>query len=288
MLETLWTNTMWFISSIGIERLTSRQNFAPLAVGVLLQFVIILLLILLFRLWKKKDWKFSLLFELALEKIYEFFEEILEETGKRWIKVYVVSLFFVILLSNISSWILDVIRIVFVDPEWLSKYIQIPTTSFEFNIAIASVSVILFLVAQFRYLWVLKFFHEYLPITGNWILDISRDDVKWLMYRPAKIVIKIFDIAISLFVGLLDIVWVFAKVISLSARLYGNMIAGGVLLTFLVIGINGLTQNLMSADFPLLAPLILYAQWLLVALIQAFVLPLLVGIFMKLAQTTDE
>ncbi|NOZ45037.1 MAG: hypothetical protein GXP45_08070 [bacterium] len=70
--------------------------------------------------------------------------------------------------------------------------------------------------------------------------------------------------------------------------MYGNMIAGGVLLTFLVLGVNGLTQHLMSIDFPILAPLILYAQGLLVAVIQAFVFPLLVGIFMKLAQTNAE
>lgn len=106
-----------------------------------------------------------------------------------------------------------------------------------------------------------------------------------LVYWPAKILIKIFDIAISLFVGILDIVGVLAKVISLSARLYGNMIAGGVLLSFLVIGLNTASQNLIGANFPLLAPLILYAQGLLVAVIQAFVFPLLVGIFMKLAQT---
>ncbi len=288
MLGTIWNNILSFVSSIGIERLTSREHFMPLALGVALQFVIILLIIFFFRLWRRKNWKFSILFDLLLEKVYEFFEEILEETGKRWIKVYVVSLFFVILLSNLSSWLLDVVRIVFVDNEALTHYIQIPTTSFEFNIAIALVSVVLFLVAQFRFLWVWKFFHEYVPIFGNWILDISRDEVKWWLYWPAKVVIKLFDIAISLFVWLLDIVWIFAKVISLSARLYGNMIAGGVLLTFLVIGINSLTQNLMSVDFPLLAPLVLYAQGLLVALIQAFVFPLLVGIFMKLAQTTDE
>ena len=228
------------------------------------------------------------MFELAVEKVYEFFEEILEETGKRWIKSYVVTLFFVILLSNLSAWILDIIRIVFKDVEALSNFIQIPTTSFEFNIAVALVSILLFLVAQFRHFGFFAFFHEYLPITGKGILDVSREEIKNpLVYWPAKIVIKTFDIVISVFVGLLDIVGILAKVISLSARLYGNMIAGGVLLTFLVIGVNTLTQNLMSANFPILAPLILYAQGLLVAVIQAFVFPLLVGIFMKLAQPSE-
>jgi len=93
-----------------------------------------------------------MLFELMVEKVYEFFEEILEETGKRWIKVYIVTLFFVILLFNLLSWVLDIIRVMFVDIEAISKYIQIPTTSFEFNIAVAVVSIALFLIAQFRHL----------------------------------------------------------------------------------------------------------------------------------------
>jgi len=253
---------------------------------VLLQLVLIGLIIFVFNF--ARNWKFGTLFELLVEKVYEFFEEILEETWKRWIKVYVVTLFFVILISNLSSWLLDVVRIVFVDSEAIFQYIQIPTTSFEFNIAMAVVSVLLFLIAQFKYLGIVKFFHEYLPITGNGILDIEKWNMKWWVYRPAKIVIKTFDIIISLFVGILDIVWVFAKVISLSARLYGNMIAWWVLLTFLVVGVNGLTQNLTWMNLPIIAPLILYAQGLLVAVIQAFVFPLLVGIFMKLAQTSDS
>ncbi|MBU0627424.1 F0F1 ATP synthase subunit A [Patescibacteria group bacterium] len=90
-----------------------------------------------------------------------------------------------------------------------------------------------------------------------------------------------------MFIGLLDIVGIAAKVISLSARLYGNMVAGGILLTILVVGVNSFTQNLVHVDFPVIAPLILYAQGLLVAVIQAFVFPLLVAIFIKIAQTEE-
>jgi F0F1-type ATP synthase membrane subunit a len=118
--------------------------------------------------------RFGTLFELLVEKVYEFFEEILEETGKRWTKIYVVTLFFVILISNLSSWVLDVIRVVFLDTEAIFQYIQIPTTSFEFNIAMALVSIALFLIVQVRYLGLIKFFHEYLPITGKGILDIKK------------------------------------------------------------------------------------------------------------------
>jgi F-type H+-transporting ATPase subunit a len=106
-------------------------------------------------------------------------------------------------------------------------------------------------------------------------------------YYPAKIVVKIFDIAISLFVWFLDIVGIFAKVLSLTARLYGNMLAWWILLGLLVVWVNSFTQNIASADFPVLAPLILYAQGLLVTVIQAFVFPLLVAIFIKIAQGNE-
>ncbi len=43
------------------------------------------------------------------------------------------------------------------------------------------------------------------------------------LYYPLWIIAKIGDIIISLFLGLLDIVGLFAKVISLAFRLFGNM-----------------------------------------------------------------
>ncbi|HMS90890.1 MAG TPA: F0F1 ATP synthase subunit A, partial [Candidatus Absconditabacterales bacterium] len=118
-------------------------------------------------------------------------------------------------------------------------------------------------------------------------LDIDRGDMKAAIYYPLKVVVKFFDIAISLFVGLLDIIGIGAKAISLTARLYGNMLAGGILLGLLVTGVNALSQSIVGSNFPIIGPLILYAQGLLVALIQAFVFPLLVAIFIKIAQEGD-
>jgi len=286
MLEKLWIWLMSFVSKLWLERVTSRQNLDALAVGVGLQIFVIGLLIWAFLLFRKS--KFALLFEMAVESIYEFFEEILEETWKRWIKTYVVTLFFIILLSNLSSWLLDFVRVIFSDIERLSSMVVLPTSSFEFNTAVAVVSILLFLVAQFKHLWIWKFFYEYLPLWWKWILDIQRSEVKSVfVYWPAKIIIKTFDIIISLFVGILDIVWVLAKVVSLAARLYWNMIAWGILLGILIVWLNSATQGIFGQNFPIIAPLLLYLQWLLVALIQAFVFPLLVWIFMKLAQSND-
>lgn len=257
----------------------------PLMRGVILQIAVITLLVILVRLLYKT--KFGIAFALLFEGMYEFFEEILGKHQRKTFKIYVVSLFFIILISNILSYTIDLIRVVFLDIEALPKYIVIPTTDFNFNLALAAVSIIIMLYIQFRRAGFIKFILEYIPITGKWILDIDRGNMKAIVYYPIKTVVKLFDIAISLFVWLLDIIGIAAKVISLTARLYGNMLAWWILLWLLVTWVNALFQNVFSQNFPVLWPLILYAQWLLVACIQAFVFPLLVAIFIKIAQEGD-
>jgi F0F1-type ATP synthase membrane subunit a len=257
----------------------------PLMRGVILQIWVLSLIVIMVRVFHKT--KFGIAFSLLFEYMYEFFEEILGKQQRKTFKIYVVSLFFVILISNLLSYTIDLVRVVFMDIEALPKYIVIPTTDFNFNLALALVSIIIMLYIQFRRAWVIKFFLEYIPITGKWILDIERWTMNAVVYYPIKGIVKLFDIAISLFVWLLDIIGIGAKAISLTARLYGNMLAWGILLGLLVAWVNGMFQGIFANWFPFIWPLLLYAQWLLVALIQAFVFPLLVAIFIKIAQEGD-
>jgi F0F1-type ATP synthase membrane subunit a len=48
--------------------------------------------------------------------------------------------------------------------------------------------------------------------------------------------------------------------------------------------LNAASGNLLTFEFPIIAPILLYAQELLVAFIQALVFPLLVAIFIKVAK----
>ena len=66
--------------------------------------------------------------------------------------------------------------------------------------------------------------------------------MKPYVYYPMRVIIKIFDIIISLFVGFLDIIGVAAKIISLSFRLFGNMMSGSMLFAMLVIGLSSATK----------------------------------------------
>lgn len=284
-ISSIWTIVTNSIHFVGNSWWSEITTMTPLMRGVILQIFVISMIVILIHVFRKT--KFWIAFSLLFEGMYEFFEEILGKAQRKTFKMYVVTLFFVILISNLLSYTIDLVRVVFMDIEALPRYIVIPTTDFNFNLALAAVSIIIMLYIQFRRAWVIKFFLEYIPITGKWILDIERGNMKAFIYYPAKVVVKIFDIGISLFVWVLDIIGIWAKAISLTARLYGNMLAWWILLWLLIAGVNSAFHGIFQNWFPVLWPLILYAQWLLVASIQAFVFPLLVAIFIKIAQEGD-
>ena len=52
----------------------------------------------------------------------------------------------------------------------------------------------------------------------------------------------------------------------------------------LVAGVGALSQSLVGFEFPVLGPVIIHLQGMLVALIQALVFPLLIAIFIKVAK----
>lgn len=278
----IWTYIDKFIWFFIKSRLLEITSMTPLMRWIILQIAVIWLLIIIIKSFQKS--KFTIWFWIFFEYMYEFFEEILWKSSPKSFKIYITSLFFVILISNLLSYIIDLVRVIFTDITLLTEYISIPTTDFNFNLALAWVSIIIMLYVQFRRAGFIKFILEYIPITWKNILNIDRWNMKPIIYYPLKVFVKIFDIGISLFVWLLDIIWIWAKIISLTARLYGNMLAWWILLWLLVVWVNWMFQNIFATGFPVIWPLILYAQWLLVAVIQAFVFPLLVAIFIKIAQ----
>lgn len=277
----LWMKSLDFVSLLG-------DWFSSLPLSLLRGELFLLLLIILFALFYylfKSDklflyfWKrFILLFELLFEKIYWFFDEIIWENQKFWVKSFVIWIFFVILFSNLLWTTVDFLNTMF---PWLDKYITAPTTDVNFNIAMALIAVGLILFVQFRKLGFFKFIYSYLPVFWKNIVSIERNNMSWWIYYPLLVFVKLFDIIISMFVWILDIIWNIAKVISLSFRLTGNMMSWTILLWMLVAWLNLLTNSITGIDFPVLLPLIVVLQWLLVAVIQAFVFALLTAIFIK-------
>ncbi|MBS8121780.1 F0F1 ATP synthase subunit A [Candidatus Vampirococcus lugosii] len=255
--------------------------------GTVLVVLLILFISIFYRLFPNSG--FSILFDYFFEKMYDFFEDILGNEEKKWIKTYVVILFFVILISNLLGVFLEILVPVFgniadTDVSLLKKYIDIPTADINFNIAMALIGLLIIIFEQFRALGFGKALYEYFPIFGKNYLPYTRGNLNPIFDWPLFILVKIFDLIISLFLGLLEIVGHFAKVISLSFRLFGNVTSGGMLLAMLVGAISGLTLTYLNFEFPVLGPVILYFQSLLVALIQALVFPLLIAIFIKVAK----
>lgn len=231
-------------------------------------FVVAMIWLTAWALVKKKMSWFSLLFTDLFEGIYHFFEELIGADKPSRITNYVTSLFFVILFSNLLGIFNDLIRFVF--PRWL-RNVTTPTAELEFNVALAIGTVGISLYMQARTLGIRNFLHEYVPITGKWLIE------------GEGIGAKIGDIVISLFVGVLDIVGTFAKIISLSMRLFGNMSSGSILLNIAFLWLGGLFVHLFGANFPFLLPIVVYLQGLLVACVQAFVFSLLSAVFIKMS-----
>lgn len=215
-------------------------------------------------------------------KVYDFFESILWEEEKRWTKVYIVTMFFIILLSNLFWVCLELFLPIF--GHSMEHYIKIPTADINFNIAMAVVWVLIVIYEQFKSLWFWKAMYEYVPFLWKNYIPYERWKINKYIDYPLFILIKFFDIVISLFLWILEIVGHFAKIISLSFRLFWNVTSWWLLLTMLVAWIWALTLNNFWFSFPVLLPIIVYLQEILVALIQALVFPLLVAIFIKVAK----
>jgi len=88
---------------------------------------------LAFQAWRNSS--FMVFFEMFFEKIFEFFEDILGTEEKRWTKMYITLLFFIILFSNILGSFLEFFLNIF--GHELEHYIKIPTADINFNVAMA-------------------------------------------------------------------------------------------------------------------------------------------------------
>lgn len=277
---------------LRIENLQSRIQHFPLDIlrWELLLLVVLVLFILTYQKLKHEKSLFPfakksiIIFEILFEKVFDFFNDILGEHQKYRVKSFVLGIFFIILFSNILASVIDFLAISF--PRLWDLIVE-PTTDANFNIAMALVSTLLMLYLQFQKLWLRKFLYNYFPIFWKDIITIEKDNKPDFIYYPLWILVKAFDILISLFVGILDCIWHIAKVISLSFRLTGNMMSGTILLGMLVLATSSLTQMLIeNLQFPIILPLLIVVQGLLVGTIQAFVFALLTAIFIKTA--TEE
>lgn len=243
-----------------------------------------------FFLHKKPNSFVTVFFEMMYELAYDFFIDILWKNEKRNIVLYVLVLFFLILFINFFGILLEFLApIVWLDANGnfiLERYIQTASADINFNIAMAIISICIIVYVQFSSLWLKRFFTNYFPVFGKKYLEVERWDSPYFIYILKYIPIKIGDIAISMFLWLLDLIGLGAKIISLAFRLFWNITSGTVLLAISVAGLSAWSESLIGFSFPILLPVVIYAQEILIACIQALVFSLLVAIFIKVARNT--
>lgn len=256
--------------------------YAHFGVSIWLLIVLFIILSIWIVVTKFKESSFAIFFENIFEKVYEFFEDILWQEEKNWIKLYVTILFFVILFSNLLWVFLELLIPIF--GEALHHFATIPSADINFNIAMSLVALTIILLEQFKALWFKKAIYEYFPILWKDYLPYTRWALPKYIDIPLFIIVKFFDIVISMFLWLLEIVGHLAKIVSLSFRLFWNVTSGWALLTMIFAALGAFTAANLWFEFPVLAPIILYLQEILVALIQALVFPLLVSIFIKVSK----
>lgn len=261
----VWENWHWWLN--------------PFFAWILLEFIIMVTIYIV--LLKKPNSSFWVFFDMLYEGAYSFFEDILWKEEKKWTKLYIITMFYIILFSNLMWIAFDIVWVWF--PQ-LHHHISIPTSDINFNVAMAIIWVLIVLYEQFKFLWFWKAIYEYVPILWKNYIPYETGKLNKYIDIPLFLMVKFFDIVISLFLGLLDVVGHLAKIISLSFRLFGNMTSGTMLMWMLLAWTVALTNLVIGIDFPILFPIILHVQWLLVAIIQALVFPLLVAIFIKVVK----
>ncbi|MDD3303106.1 MAG: F0F1 ATP synthase subunit A [Candidatus Gracilibacteria bacterium] len=268
-------------------------NSQNLILGIVFELLVVIIVAITLKYFKNQ--KISILISLLYEKVYLFYDGILGDDERRWVKTYVVILFFVILIANLMGIVLEFISPIFgFDEEGnflLEHYITNPTVNLNFTLAMAIISVIFLLLIQCVKFGFKYFLLEYFPIFGKGYLTIEKGNLNKYIYFFINVIIKSFDILISMFISFLEIIGLVAKTISLSFRLFGNMIAGSILITTVIfslsLGTKELTSSMGGISFPIILPLFVYLQELLIAFVQAFIFPMLVSIFIKTTTGND-
>ena len=217
------------------------------------------------------------LFELLIEGLYETLEEIV---GKRLIKKtfgLFATLFIYILVNNWFGLVPGVGSVGWGKPTEHGFDLTVPllrptTADLNATLAMALVFMVLWLVWTIQEVGFLGFLHHLFGVKGG---------LKGLM---AKLLVPIFFI-----VGLIEVVSILFRPVSLSLRLFGNIFAGENLLsTMITLGRTLHFPDWVAAVASVTLPLPFYFLELLVGILQATVFMLLCAVYLQLSTAHDE
>lgn len=220
----------------------------PITNGILALWISMLLIILFAFLVKRKINIIPTKLQVVAESIYEFFYEKMldafgtEKLAKRFMP-YILTIFILFLVANQFS----IIPLITSMTSGETSLFKTPTGDFSLPIAVALMTVG---ISNIMALSIAPIRH-----VGNFIKIQELFKIRKLSDIP--------NAFLEIFLGLLDIIGEIAKVVSLSARLFGNVIAG----ELMVIIMTSLASFIVPMPFIFLS--------IFSGVIQAFVFPLL-------------
>ncbi len=200
--------------------------------------------------------RLQVLFEIVFMEFYDRLDEAVGEKRARQIIPLVITLFLFVIVGNL--FILLPIVGSFVTEH--GHFMRTPTSDYSMTIALALVTM--------GAAHLIAFTASPLQHIGNYIRLKPFFDI----LRGKRPIGDLFNAGIELFLGVLEILGDIVKVISLATRLFGNIIAGEVVI-IVITGLMFVTQFLVPVPFIVMASF--------AGLIQAFVFTLLTTIFIS-------
>ncbi|MCK9466933.1 MAG: F0F1 ATP synthase subunit A [Candidatus Absconditabacterales bacterium] len=210
--------------------------------------------------------KFVNLVDTGLEGIMDFFADLGEDLSYGVIKI-VTFIFVYILWCNVFGLIGDLFVLVIPNSH---SYFRPVSTDIFFNLTLAGIAVVASIIYGFK-VHGFKYVEKYFGYRGLGLVP--------KVNSVGTFFGKIGDIILGLFMGIIETAGELSKMLSLSLRLFGNILAGMVLLGLIVMAANAIFTT------PAILPLIVVLFELFVGFLQAFVFTMLVLVYFKIAQT---
>lgn len=257
---------------LSINWLTISQTLLTALITTWL-FVIV---VLLYNLFKKN--KSENIFTFLIDSWLEMLQDFIDETWWHipWYAKKIALFLFVYIFRNNLLWVFGDM-FAYVVPT-IHHYFRPATTDVFFNAIMAMLSVFGALVYWIHHGWI-KYLEKYFPI--HWLWIVKKVDSIWTFFG------KIMDIFVWFFVWFIELIWEFAKLMSLSLRLFWNVFAWMVLLGLSITWATAIFK-FTWIDAPFLLPILTLVVELFVWFLQAFIFTLLTLVYFKIAWTSHH
>lgn len=255
-ITTTSTEKAFFPPTINSETIAHVGSFEIRNTLIMSWFTVLVLVIVAWRTRRTKyqmiPGKFQNFMEMIIEGIFDFFQTVTQNRKETKLFFGVCATIFLYIISSNWLGLLPGVGSIGIFEQHEGHEILVPllrSSYSDINMTLAIALISVFMTQLFGILQ-LGTFHYF----GKFFVNPLRDPI-------------------GCFVGFLELISEFAKIISFSFRLYGNIFAGDVLLA------------VMGFLLPFIAPIPFYGLELFVGLIQALVFCLLTLVFMKMAIT---